>query len=435
MKVGIVGGGITGLSLLHYLNDADVEPILFEAADEVGGVIKSGLIDGRVVEFGPQRSRLTDGIEAMINELGLQDELVFADDDLPIFVYFDGALREVPMSLGAFVRTDLLSWPGKLRLLAEPFTDPATPDESPAEVFTRKFGPQAYRNMIGPLFGGIYGSDPAHMSTKHSLNGLMNLERREGSLLKPALKRVRSHDGAPAFSFDEGMGTLPNALYQENRDAVQLETPVESITETDDGFVLETAAKDEVVDRVVVTTPADIAADLLEPIAPSTAGLRDLTYNPLAMVYVDAEHDQQGLGYQIRWDEDFSTLGVSWNAAAFDRDGVHTVFLGGMKNPDLLEESDEKLAQIACEEFEAIMDVPAELISINRLDRGFPAYDESWSVLDDLVVPDGIYLATNYAGRMGVTSRIRQAEQLASQFADAANGDESRPSEEAAKAA
>lgn len=418
MKVGVVGGGITGLSLLHYLRDTDVEPVLFEASDQVGGVIQSGRVDGKVVEFGPQRSRLTGGIEAMIDELGIRDELVFADDDLPIFVYCDGALREVPMSIGAFLRTDLLSWPGKLRLLGEPLTGPATPDETPAEVFTRKFGAEAYHNLIGPLFGGIYGSDPARMSTKHSLSGLMALERREGSLLKPALRRVRSHDGAPAFSFRDGMGTLPDALYEANRESVALETPVEVIEQTEDGFVLVTADGDEHVDQVVVTTPADVAADLLEPLAPTAAGLRDLSYNPLAMVYVDADHDRRGLGYQIRQDEDFDSLGVSWNAAAFDRDGVHTVFVGGMKNPALLEESDETLTEIAREEFEAIMGVPAEVISINRLERGFPAYDDSWAALDELVVPDGVYLATNYAGRMGVTSRIRQAKQLASQFAD-----------------
>ena len=420
MRVGIVGGGITGLALAHYLRDTPVEVVLLEASESVGGVIASERVDGRLLEFGPQRTRLTDEIESLVDDLDLRDDLIFADDDLPIYVYRDGRLREVPTSIPAFLRTDLLSWRAKFRLLGEPLSEPATVEESPAEIFSRKFGIDAYENLIGPLFGGIYGSDPARMSTKHALGGLMKLERREGSLLKPALKRALSTDGAPAFSFEEGLQTLPDALYRANRDAVRLDSPATSIREIDDGFQIDTPDGEQAVDQVVVTTPADVAASLLTATSASATHLDDLAYNPLALVHLRADSDRKGLGYQIRSDEGFSTLGVSWNASAFDRDGVYTAFLGGMKDPELVGETDERLGAIASEEFEKIMGVPAGVLSVRRLERGFPAYDDSWEALDRIELPEGVHLATNYAARMGIPSRIRQASRLASRLAETA---------------
>lgn len=417
MRVGIVGGGITGLTLAHYLRETPVEPILFEAREEVGGVIQSERVDGRLLEFGPQRTRLTAEIEWLVDDLDLREELVFADDDLPIFVYCDGKLREVPTSIPAFLRTDLLSWRGKVRLLAEPLTRPASTEETPAELFTRKLGRETYENLIGPLFGGIFGSDPARMSTEHALSGLLRLERREGSLLKPGLERVRGDETSPAISFENGLGTLPTALAAANQDAIHTNSPVRSIRQSGDRCTLSTDDGEISVDQVVVTTPADVAADLLETVDDSAGRLRELRYNPLALVHLRADADHRGLGYQIRHDEDFYTLGVSWNAPTFDRDGVYTAFLGGMANPEILSESDEYLRTVASEEFEGIVDTPAEALSVRRLRQSFPAYDESWSALDGVTLPDGIYLATNYAARMGIPARVRQAKGLAETLA------------------
>ena len=45
----------------------------------------------------------------------------------------------------------------------EPFTRAPDPDETVARLFTRKLGRQAYERLIGPLYGGLYASDPADM--------------------------------------------------------------------------------------------------------------------------------------------------------------------------------------------------------------------------------------------------------------------------------
>jgi oxygen-dependent protoporphyrinogen oxidase len=430
-KVGIVGGGITGLSLAHSLDQRGVDFVLFEAAPDPGGVVWSERVEGHLLERGPQRIRRTDRVNDLIDDLGLESEVRTADPDLPVCVYADGDLHAAPFSMDEFAETDLLSAEAKREVLAEPFTDPADPDETAADMFTRKFGAETYRNLLGPLFGGIYGSDPAEMPVGHALSGLLKLEQRDGSLLKAATKRtVGGRDSPPAISFDDGLQRLPEAIAEAHADSIRFETPVTRVAEaeTSDGdedpnWELETLDGTTEVEQVVLTTPADLTADLVADLAPdSAAALRELTYNPLALVYLRADLEADGqvspdaLGYQVGYDADLRTLGASWNASMFDRD-VYTVFLGGMHDPEALEESDEKLGDVAASEFKHVTGAGADPVDVHRLRRGFPAYDASWDAIDRVELPEGVRLATNYIARMGVPSRIREAESLAKELA------------------
>lgn len=458
MRVGIVGAGITGLATVHHLQKRGIEATCFEARDEPGGVIRSFRADeaggrrdgaggrddranGRILEAGPQRLRLTEGIEELIEDLDLWPAVLAARSDLPLYVYCEGKLREVPRSLGAFLRTDLLSTPGKFRVLCEPLTSPGRPAESAAGVFTRKFGREAYENLIGPLFGGTYGSDPARMPARHALSGMLKLEAREGSLLKPALARIAFGKTPPPISFEDGLQTLPRALSATHREHVHLGTPVTAIRQagrtdgdgyrepadgTDDtsgtgesGFVLVTPEAEHEFDRVVVTADARTTGDLIGGIegVRGIEGLRSLRYNPLAVVHLESGFRGEGFGYQIRWDEGFDTLGVTWNASLFDRENVYTAFLGGMDGEEILDENDATIGNVAAREFEAVLGHSAAVLSVTRWEQGVPAYDGSWDALDSLSLPEGVNLPTNYTARAGVSGRIAQAKRLAERLA------------------
>jgi oxygen-dependent protoporphyrinogen oxidase len=433
MTVAVVGAGITGLALTHHLAERGVDCVTFEAREQPGGVIQSTEAGGLVAEIGPQRLRATPGIRDLAAAAGIEDRLVTAKDGA-IYVYAGGRLREAPTSVEAFLRTDLLSWPAKLRLLAEPLTRSADPRESVAEVFTRKFGRAAYERFIGPLYGGLYGSDPAEMPAAFALSGLLERAEETGSLLSAFRQRVGRGEQAPPASVEGGLQELPRALAARYGDRVHLGEPVTDLApagQADEGrrvagvpdggrprFAVETAADSYRVDDVVVTAPADAAADLLAGLVDGAEALRELTYNPLALVYLAADSDPgAGLGYQVGYGEALRTLGVSFNGRLFDRDGLCTVFLGGMHDPGVLEEGDDRLGRIAREEFETATGCSAEVVGIERRERWFPAYDHSWWGIEDLETPPGIHLATNYTARMGIPSRVREAEQVAERLA------------------
>ncbi len=428
--VAIVGAGITGLALTHHLAERGVESVTFEAEQEAGGLLHSRTIDGHVLEIGPQRMRRSSGVDELIAAAGIEDAAVEAHEG-PLYVYAEGQLHEAPIEIPAFFRTSLLSWPAKLRFLAEPLTADGQPEETIAEVFTRKFGRQAYERFLGPLWGGLYSSDPAQMPAKYALEGLLEREENLGNFLRAFRQRVGSGRSAPPLSFEEGNQQFPTALAETYADRVELDTPVTDIRPTGDdstsgtdgatddaSYVVETDSESVEVDHVVVTTPAHEAADLLSDVAKRAAGLAELTYNPLAVVHLHADCHRDGMGFQVAYDADPHTLGVSWNDSMFDREGVYTAFLGGMHEPEMVDRPDEELGEIASAEFEDIMGVPADVIAVWTRDRWAPAWDHTWTALDDLETPPGIHLATNYTTRMGVTSRVREAKSLAETLGD-----------------
>jgi oxygen-dependent protoporphyrinogen oxidase len=129
----IIGGGISGLALAHHLAARNKTFVLLEATARPGGVIHSGRVDGHLLEWGPQRGRMTGEFAALVDELSLRERLITAPADLPLYVYRNGRLRRVPFSAAAFLTSDIMSTTGKLRVLLEPFTAAARDDESVAD--------------------------------------------------------------------------------------------------------------------------------------------------------------------------------------------------------------------------------------------------------------------------------------------------------------
>ena len=151
VTVGVIGAGMSGLAATHFLADRGVDVRTFEAASHPGGVVRSQTVDGHVLEVGPQRLRRSGPVDELIETFDLDDQVVYGNEDQPLFAYFDGDLRPMPLSLRTAVTTDLLSWRGKARILLEPLTRGQKADETVAEFLTRKFGREAATRFMGPL--------------------------------------------------------------------------------------------------------------------------------------------------------------------------------------------------------------------------------------------------------------------------------------------
>jgi protoporphyrinogen/coproporphyrinogen III oxidase len=408
----IAGGGISGLALAHQLEARGRQFQLLEASDRVGGVMRSGRVEGHLLEWGPQRGRLTREFEALVDDLGIRDQLIRAPKDLPLFVYRDGRLRRVPFSIPAFLRSDILSVRGKLRLLLEPFTAAARDDEAVAEFFTRKIGREAYENLAGPLYGGLYASDPQQMVIGLSLRHVLREFDVGRSMMLPLLRRGGRIAPPDACSFREGMETLPRALYERHRASIRLNAPVRSLSRNGSGYTVTTAADRIEAEHVVLTSPAGVTARLLQDVAPDAAArIGQLNYNPLTVVHLYAETDLRGLGYQVSLAEPLITRGVTWNDSLFDRTGVYTVYLGGAKNPWVAGESSEHLSKIAVDEFRTATGHDARVLAVeNEL---MPAWDRSWAALQGMKLPPGLHIHANWESRPGIPGRLVMARRLA----------------------
>lgn len=417
----IVGAGISGLALAHDLAARGLEHVVLEKEARAGGVIRSARSnDGHLLEWGPQRTRLVGGMRQLIADAGLQDNVIIAPPDLPLLVYRDNKLRVVPVSLGSLFNTDLISWPGKLRILAEPLTAAALPDESAAQYFIRKVGREAYANMLGPLYGGLYASDPAEMEVELSLAHTLCDAGVERSLLMRALNR-KGGAPPPACSFTDGMQMLPEALARLHASTVLLGCAVHDIERLDSPglrYVVHHTNGELKAHSVVITGNAPDAARLVRRTSAETADrIAALRYNRLAIVHLHtSEWVQRALGYQVSFDEKFATRGVTFNAAMFARTGIYTAYLGGAKRRDVIEWDDAKIAEVAVEEFALVTGASARVVSVAR--TAMPAWDWSWRSLERVRAPDGFYFCTNWESRPGLPGRLARARALGQKLAN-----------------
>ncbi len=418
MRVGIIGGGITGLALTHALARRGVDSILFEGADDVGGVIRTSRQGGRVVELGPQRTRLSPPVRRLIDELELRGEILEARPGARLFIWARGRLRVVPTRPRGLLTGDLLSPAGRARAALEPFTGGVRPWESVARYFRRKLGREAYARLFGPLVSATFGSDPETMPAARVLPLFLDPLGVKRSLLAAAQRR---EPGAtpPAFTFHEGMDTLPRAIARRHAERVRVSSPVEEIRRSGRRFEIGHGGvrpDSEAVDHVAVATPAPAAAELLRHVAPAAADrLAGLRYHRVAVVPLEVERAPEGFGFQVALGERWRTRGVTWNASLFGREGLCTAYLGGGLDPDLAAWNSASVERTAAEEYEAIHGVAAAPLCTAR--PRLPAYDGSWAALDELDLPPGITLAAGYTGRLGISSRIAEAESVAERLA------------------
>jgi protoporphyrinogen/coproporphyrinogen III oxidase len=414
----IIGGGISGLALAHHLTERGTSYVLLEAAPRAGGVIRSGRVEGRVLEWGPQRGRLTREFKELVDRYGIRDQLITAPADLPLYVYRRGRLRKVPFSIPEFLRSDLLPWSAKLRMTLEPFTAGPDDDEAVADFFIRKIGREAYESLVGPLYGGLYASDPKEMIIGLSLRHVLREFNVGRSLLIPLLKRGGSIVPPDACSFRDGMETLPRAIYERHRDRIRLGTPTRSITRNGAGWVVTTDDQRFEAEHVVITAPAPDSARLLRDVAPGAADrISRLNYNPLMVVHLHAEAELRGLGYQVSLAEPLITRGVTWNDSLFGRDGVYTVYLGGARNPWIADAPEEKVRQIAMDEFRTATGHDSRVLSVEK--EMMPAWDRSWAAIRELDVPAGLHIHANWESRPGIPGRLTMARRMADRIAPA----------------
>lgn len=409
----VAGGGITGLATGFELQRRGADVTVLEASSRPGGVIRSDVVDGRVLDWGPQRARMTPGFRRIVEALGLESEVVTAPAGLGLQIYRDGRLRPLPFSVGGMARSDVLSLGGKLRTVLELFTSEARPDERVADLFTRKFGRELYETVIGPLYGGLYSSDPADMEVGLSLIHVLREFGIQRSLLWPLLRRGGRIDPPPPCSFRSGMQTVTDGLAMALGDSLRTGAPVTALEADGSGWRV-TCGDGRTVDAsgVVVATPAPAAARILETAAPrASASIARLRYNRLGVVHLHAETDLKGLGFKVAFSESgLSLSGVTFNDDLFGRENLYTAYLGGARNPEVDGMGDDDLARVAVEDFRTTTGFDARVLSVAR--ERMPAWDVSWAGLRGVELPPGVHLAGNWWSRPGLPGRLAEASRI-----------------------
>ena len=399
-RVVVVGAGISGLaSGLNLHQTPGVEVVVLEAAASAGGNVQTDLVDGRVIDRAAN-GWLDDqpAMLRLLERVGLRDQAIPASAAASALrqVWADGRLHPVPTRPLALLRSPLLPWAGRLRLLLELFVGrgPATRDgdETVMDFAVRRLGRHAAERLVAPMCAGIYAADPAALSLRAAFPRMVDLERVHRSLIFAAIRLGRG--GAPRghlHSLPGGVGQLTSALATALGPSLRCGVSAQGIERRRDGWRVHTDAGALDADAIVLACPAPSQAALVRGIdSDAASALAEIPYAPVAVVVTAAPRDHwerppQGFGVLVARhsrDADLGVLGTVFSSNLFptqSRPDEHLLrtIVGGAIEPAAAALDDQALAQrvrIALQRFLGPDQGPPALVRIYRHPQGIPQY-------------------------------------------------------------
>ena len=446
MKVVVVGAGISGLTAAWWFHRAGFDVTVLEKNPSVGGTMQTIRENGWLIETGPNSALETTPLFGeMFERLGILSERLYADERSDKrYILRDGKLHALPMSPPALLKSSLWSVGGKLRLLKEPFIGRAENEETIAEFVERRLGREFLDYAINPFVAGVYAGNPEQLSVRAAFPKLYALEEKYGGLVKGMIKGARerkqraekSKDRAKMFSFANGMQTFPDAIARQLGERIVLNCEVTDVTsQLGSGFRISfkenSRARSVDADVAVLAVPSSFASKVLRSLsAMLSTTLEGIYYPPVAEVFLGFQSEQiqrplDGFGYLIPAIEKRKILGTIWSSALFPNRAPSehvalTTFVGGSRQPEMCELSDDELVKTVTNELQSIMSVRASPVfaKVIRWRKAIPQYNLGYSKIIEAIERcesenAGLYFCSNFKGGIAVGDCVMNGKKIA----------------------
>ena len=447
----IIGGGVAGLGAAYKIKraqeaGADVAFTLIEKQDRVGGQLWTDrYIDdhgGEIIVDGGSDSFLTEkpAIHRVAKMLGIFDEEQSSNDDVKkTFIVKKGRLVEMPDGIMMFAPTKILpmatttlySWPAKFRMALDFFMpkkkQPAggLEDESVESLIVRRLGRECLDNLAEAIVGGVNGSDPKTMSVLATYPSLLEMEQEHGSLIKGFLaqrKKVeaikKKYPPQPGVrrktffsSFERGLGSFTDALADAaGRENIHTGAGVKSVqfVDSEQGRTYTVTLEDGTVysgEGLIIATQAwqtaeflgsalSQAADVLNTIPNSSCATVVLAFDKEDAPFDKAWHGILTPAVEHRKVTGISLVSSKWLGRCPSDKVLLRGFVGGPRDPQMLDLSDDEIMALARETYEELLGLrkgaPIRYAKVFRFPKSMPQYTVGhldrmktlWSIVD-----------------------------------------------------
>ncbi|MDR1859478.1 MAG: protoporphyrinogen oxidase [Bacteroidales bacterium] len=442
-RVAIIGAGITGLTTAWYLKKSGVDVTVFDRNAHCGGVIRTTRHDGFVYENGPNSGTLSspEAVE-LIEDMADLCELEIADESSKFrWILKDGRWTALPAGLIGGIRTPLFTWGDKFRLLGEPWRKAGTnPEESLADLVRRRMGHSFLRYAIDPFVLGVYAGDPEKLLTRYAFPKLYNLEQRYGSFIGGSIRKMREpktdrekRATKQIFSIRGGLSNLLDAMAAKiGREHICLNTNELAVMPAANGYTVSGVNVPPQTFTHAVSTVGGYAIRALLPFlaASAVADIERMKYAGVVQASVGFRQ-WEGVGLQafgglIPSVERRDILGALFMSSQFsgrapERGALLSVFIGGIRHPELAALNDVQIQALLESEFRALFGLKRwmpDLLVLNRYTHAIPQYGaESGARLRSIAAVESAYPALYLAGHIrdgiGISDRIKQGRATA----------------------
>jgi len=404
VKLSIVGAGISGLATAQAVltRKPDAEITIFEADQRVGGKVWT--------EIGSDGYLCEGGVNGFLNKIPRTLELCKETGVSPIpadaaaqkrYVYSRGELHKLPEKPPEFLKSRLLTVPGRLRVIYEMIaggTD--NPDETLAQFATRRLGSEAFDRLIDPMASGVFAGNANELSLKSCFPRINEIEMEYGSLIRGLIKLQKKAKregnkntpgpgpGGILTSFDNGMSALTDKLAEQLGSRIRTATAVQDIDRNGQRYVLQLGdGTEEESDALILAAPAHAQARMLKAMDPGLTELLDeIPYPALSVVCFGYKKHRvgqvlDGFGFLVPSKEQRAVLGTIVDSNVFPgRAPEDSILLrsmvGGARTPEFALLPDEQLISRVRSDLQDILGLTAEpdFIRIFRHTRAIPQY-------------------------------------------------------------
>ncbi len=435
----VIGGGITGLAVARLLAQRGLRSEVWEKDARPGGKIATHRRCGYLTEQAASMVlNFRPEVRRFMHDFDLADSRIMHEGMGKRYLVDQGRLLPVPSKIGAMMFSPLWSTRGKMRLLAEPFVPRANcENETVSEFVSRRLGREVLDKAMGPFVTGPLASDPDLASAQATLPRLTALEKRYGSLalgvfVHKVLRR-RTAIETEAFSFQGGMSTLIESLAQSDDVHFRGQHSVSDLIPRGNAWTIHATSpqgeRSIRAKQVVLCTPADVAATLLDPVDPELAGLLSgIEYSPISVVHTGFPEQAlsrplNGAGFLVPRGEGGAVTGCSWVSSMYPGRApagnvLLSSYLGGACAPVAVTLDDEQSAAATLKTLGSLLHIKGDpdMVQVDRHRQGLPLYHGAYparikAIDERLRLSSGLHLEANYRGGISIRDRILCAYQ------------------------
>ena len=393
--IAVIGGGITGLSTMHYLKrkleaeQKQARLILIEKNEYLGGKIHSQKEGNFIMETGADSIVARHpGVLELIHELDYEHELVYNETGISYIHTNDelhaipaGSTFGIPMSLESLQASTLISEEAKQRFLEDeniPNTR-FTKEDSIGEFLEFFLGEEIVRKQIAPVLAGVYSGDLYQLSLASTLPYLVDYKNNYGSIMKGFEANREQFDkqaNKKFISFKTGLSALINRIEETLPEVTFIKgVGTEAIVQQGENYHIELSNGQTIMaDSIVLAVPNETVKTLLtneklQPLLDQFSTASALTMY-LAYHVPDSILPADGTGFIVSHNSSLVCNASTWTS----RKWKHTSKEGELLVRLFYKNNNPRYAELAAMSDEALTAVAKEDIRLSLGVTGEPVF-------------------------------------------------------------
>ncbi len=400
MKIGIIGGGLTGLvAASRLVQDHEVD--LFEKMPYLGGCLSSYTINEYSIERYYHHCFSGDtSLFALISEMGLSDKLEWKTGTTGYFANNRIYPLNTPLQILLYPELSLIDKIklARLTLIAKK-TDLKTLDDIPADQYViRHLGKNIYSSFFEPLLKSKFGEQRKKVSAAWLFSRI-------------AIRSDRGISGEHLGYLNGGFHQLIDALEKSivsHGGVIQKHTPVSSVFHQNGVWW----ANGTRYDAIISTIPPQELAGMGGPVLP------DVPYQGAACMTLAIEREVTGGIYWLNMKDaaPYGAVVAHTNFIPFSRYGEHIVYLASYFTGTVPPHLDTRMLEDFCNRFSVTKDeIHWYKMAVDPW--AGPVYTTGYRSLIPAYEQKGLYMAgmfsrTNYPER-SMEGSIRAGSEVA----------------------